>query len=550
MPKITALPVDTTAHPGDLFPIVDVATSVTKKVTYSQFPYNSGGASRLLAEKLGDFVSVKDPPFLAVGGGTTDDKAAIALALAASTSVTLNRDTYSCASRLNIPSSISGPGTLKSTAITSGGDFGISGSSVTIRDVTFTGSDESGGQILFFNAANLDRVFLDHVHLSNTLGASAQTGFQASTASLTKLTLRDADIRTSGFAFLLNSGATNAASVELNGGYYYSKFADAINLNAPAVSQLDISIVGVNTQSDSSFAIAIAGAKNVSIVGGTSSGSLLQDIHIEDAQNNVSIVGRVIREAQGDGIHILNNGVGSGVVVSACQLRAAAGNVSDGINVVADGSGSVDGCAITGNHVSGFQRGIALGFGTAQSCDGNVVENSTDAYFAVGKDTEPAACQHSGVNYANNCTNLVVIHNHGTFGKVISKTPPTAILVKEVVTNSPAMMLGFAFPTVSLNHGGAGAQLFTLFPVGDRMNGRITLAARFPGSVHTANYMADILWNGAALTINNPYTDLHGDFTAITVAVNAGNFQVSITSAVVHNGFFVAINFDGQYWKL
>jgi hypothetical protein len=579
-------PITTPALPGGL----------PFDATQIQFTQGGTGAvARSVQSKERDIYSAKDDG--AVGDGVTDDKTKISNAMADSTVVLLpNNGTYVCASRLNIPSSLIGPATLKSTGVATGGDFGITGSNVTIRDVTFTGSDESGGQMLFFNAANLDRVFLDHIRLSNTLGATAQIGFQASNASLTRLTLRDADIRTSGFAFLLNSGATNAASVELNGGYYYSKLADAINFNAPAVSQLDVSIVGANTQSDASFSIAIAGAKNVSIIGGTSSGSLLQDIHIEDTQNNVSITGRVIRGCQGDGIHILNNsnttvaagsfvvgtaytilvvgttsftsigasantigvsfiatGVGSGtgtatanpggVIVSNNQIRAAAGNVSDGVNLVSDGSGTVDGCCTNGNHIYGFQRAIALGSALTQTCEGNVVENATDAYFAVGP------CQHSGVNYARNCTNLVVIHTHGVFGKVISSTKPTAILVKETVTNSPAMMQGFAFPSSSFNHGGTGIEWTTLFPVGDRMQGKIEVYVNF-ANADTASIMEDFDWTGAALTQGKVYTVLAGVFTAVDLRVNGGNVQIGITSAVARTGLIAQINFDGQYWKV
>lgn len=510
-------------------------------------------------------------------------------------------------SRLNISGNLIGPGTLKSTAVASGGDFGIIANNVTIRDITFVGSQEAGGQILFDGVASMDSLHLDNIKVKNTIGGAAQIGVQIASSAPTRFSLVNSDVATTGFAVLVNTGANNGSSVVIsNNRRIYSEKADAVNLNNEFSTFSDAVISGNIIESAAAtgeFAISVANTKNVSITGNVVLASKLEAVHIESAQSNINVSGNSLRGCVADGVKILNNsgtivaagafvvgtaytilvvgttdftligasantvgisfiatGVGAGtgtatvnpagIIVSNNQIRAAAGNVSNGINLVADGSGTVDGCTVNGNHVYGFQRGIALGFGVTQSCEGNIVENATDAYFAVGSAVEPAHCQHSGANYARNCTNLVVIHNHGTFGKVISSTKPTAILIKEVVDNSPAMMMGFAFPSGSLNHGGGGAQLFTLFPVGDRMNGRITLIARFPGNSHTANYMADILWNGAALTINNPYTDLHGDFTAITVAVNAGNFQVSITSAVVHNGFLVATNFDGQYWKL
>lgn len=588
-----------TAGPAEAVPIAALSSQLADASTITFTPAGASAVARSVRSKEGDIYSAKDDG--AVGDGVTDDKAKITNAMADSTVVLLpNNGTYVCASRLNIPSSLIGPATLKSTGVATGGDFGITGSNVTIRDVTFTGSQEAGGQILFDSVASMDSLHLDHIKVQNTIGGATQIGVQINSATPTRFSLINSDIVTTGFAVLVNSGATNGASVLIsNNRRIYSEKADGVNINSPGITFKDVTVTGNVIESSAAtgnFAISIAGTKNVTITGNTVDASKLEAVHIEDAQNNVTVTSNILNGCVADGVHILNNsttivaagsfvigtaytilvvgttsftgigasantigisfiatGVGAGtgtatinpagIVVSNNQIRAAAGNVSDGVNIVADGSGTVDGCCVNGNHIYGFQRAIALGSGLTQTCEGNVVENATDAYFAVGP------CQHSGVNYARNCTNLVVIHFNGTFGKVISSTTPTAILVKETVTNAPAMMQGFAFPSALFNHGGTGLEWFTLFPVGDRMQGKIEVYVHF-NNTDNASIMEDFDWTGAALTQGKVYTVLTGTFTAVDLRVNGGNVQIGLTSAAARAGLIAQVNFDGQYWKL
>src|SRR5258706_2226790 len=147
--KISALPSASALTGVERLPISQrnqtrgaTATQISDATVQTIASFVQSGASaiaRTMQSKGRDIYSAKDDG--AVGDGVTDDKTKITNTMADSTVVLLpNNGTYICASRLNIPSSLIGPATLKSTAVASGGDFGITGNNITIRDVTFTGS--------------------------------------------------------------------------------------------------------------------------------------------------------------------------------------------------------------------------------------------------------------------------------------------------------------------------------------------------------------------------------------------------------------------------
>lgn len=101
----------------------------------------SGAAQRLLSERLGDRISVKD--FGAVGDGVTDDYAAMAAAHATGRSIEYPEGTYLCSQRVTAPAPFGfhGAGINKTTVIFSGSTKGFQVTQATSADgIVFDGA--------------------------------------------------------------------------------------------------------------------------------------------------------------------------------------------------------------------------------------------------------------------------------------------------------------------------------------------------------------------------------------------------------------------------
>ena len=241
--------------------------------------------------------NVKD--YGAVGDGTTDDAAAIQLAITAAGSdgvVYFPGATYAIGTTLTLGGTnvlFCGPATLKAlSALGSGGIMlTITGTSVTVRDLVFDQNSLTTGRSINITTAT-------HTRLENLASENVQQAFVRLNGACTYTTIQGCYHSSAGYGVLVNdtNGATDLVVNDCTFIHPGSgAIGDAIEVNCPTNGFSNVTLTNNRIKDtfgvDSSAGIGI-GLANVAygvISGNVISGTQNDGIHVEDDSSHITI---------------------------------------------------------------------------------------------------------------------------------------------------------------------------------------------------------------------------------------------------------------------
>jgi hypothetical protein len=465
----------------------------------------AGAVARSIQNKARDILSLKD--FGAVGDGVADDRPAATSMLTAGTGF-VPAATFKMAASLTLPAnrSLLGHGLNSVLAFTAANGLVVGGSNASLQDVQITAA---GATPAVASGANQSQVAIRGASIVNTGG----TAVQLNGAAPKNWTISSSYIYGDGYALLPNGGAAGGDGLVVNGCQIVSNKADAIELNFPNIVYKNISITGnilsaLNNGAGASagFGLGVAAAQNTAFVGNVITESRNEAIHIEDGQSGNTFVGNVLANCRSDGIKYSIDGAGAGLgkpfIAMGNQILSATNNgtVGNGIWRIYDAGGTLSRCIIKGNHIQGFAVGVYHDGPGQTVLDGNVFDGCPTVVSITGSPGTDSAKQNRiiGTNVCTGANTFVQTGNGNLIvGKIIATdAAPATILAKTIAGGPGASILGFAFPVIGLNHGGAGAQTFNLFPVSSRMAGRLRVS--MTSATGDSSYRdANVKWNGA-----------------------------------------------------
>ena len=420
------------------------------------------------------------------------------------------------------------------------GDFKINGSDVEIVGLNIDGQMAQS----LYTAGTL----MERISILNSILKTTGIGFQINTANNKNILIQDSEITTDSYPILLNTNADGGEFLKVLFNKLYSKNADALAFNNPSTTPFrGVIAIGNNLTADefgthaySGFGVSIAKTRDVIVLANISKKSRQEGLHIEDDQENVTALANVFRECMKDGARILNKANAKPVIVSGNHfVKKDLAKTDNGIYRVNDANGSLD-SILTENVVRGFDVGFYIDGSAYANVTGSVAE---DCNYALRSGSNGRI---AGTLYANRCTTLIKAGNGVTVDKIVSKTKPTNIIEFVGVASGVGATLKGLEVIETVTTASATTQLVDLFKLPSLLNGKIIVK----GNVGTSDKimaMADVLFDGTTLTVNNLMTKKSGVFDTITLVNNNGQLAVRFYSGSVKT-MVLNHQFDGLYY--
>ncbi|MBW7474054.1 right-handed parallel beta-helix repeat-containing protein [Paenibacillus oenotherae] len=399
--------------------------------------------------------------------------------------------------------------------------------------------------------------------LANENLVSPTNAVHINTPNIEDVELSGNDIQANTYGILINSAAKNGRTFRILNNNVYSKKSDAIEINVPSSSVgesydgvREVFIMGNRLTADedpddpinAGFGIGIANAREVLAIGNIVNKSRQEGLHIEDDQENTIVVGNVFRGNLKGGAKILHNG-GSGtprmpIVNSNFFIKEGTEKTNTGIWRIYDPTGVIP-ANIANNYIKGFALGINADGGSVPIyAEGCVVEDCTLAVRAG------SGVRVIGTVVSINTPNLAQGASGAIIDSIVSDIAPTTILTYTGTAGSTgATIKKFGAKTLATPITANTATNVDLFPLPTAMYGRVTV--RGGAADNNLLAVADVSWNGTALTANLLMTKIGGvKITNVNLVVNTAtnNLAVSILStlAITAN---LRFDFEGTYYQ-
>lgn len=507
-----------------------------------------GSVIRNANSKMRDTVSPKDKG--AKGDGTVDDSAAINTANAASADVDTSSGTYKLLNTVNY-----GAATYRSgiaVQYNSAASFAWRlGSGAAVEGGSFTAT----GGVAFDVLAGSIGASLRNAIIKNTSSTNA-TGVNLNAPDIKDFSLCGAAIDTEGYGLLTNS-AGSIDGLVISDSFIQSK-ADCIELNAPGASHKHVVINGCVLRADSTrsdhaagFAVGIAGVKGAAATGLVIAESRWEAFHQEDATEQLVISGVAARDVKGDfyrGQTDSEHGTlgGRGAVVVGTSAKSYGTNLGNaGIYMIYNLNGSLPGANSSCNRYEGFDWGILSGRADMMA-DSNVLDRCGVA--AVASDG-------GGFIYGSNLalsTGTLAKTKEGTYiGGVWSTTVPTVVL--DTSTHVPrsigTVLAEFSYRGKITALPASTTTPIDLFLLPKLMCGRLIVRVRGSGVYIYGS--ADVLWDGATLTVTKALKDFSGtiDWSGKTFTAVDGQLRMSVVNVSAARDVTTDVIFKGEYYK-
>lgn len=446
----------------------------------------------------------------------------------------------------------------------------------TCRNLVINGSEISINSLSLIGGALVQAMYAgrsaSNVSISDSLISTDSTsttgiGVQVNQAACNNWNFNNVRVDSYSYGILVNTTAGGSNGMSIIGGMITADHGDAICINSPDTAIENVVVVGARTSVNNTvdinqgFGVSFAHVNGAAVVGNISDGSPRETDHIEDGSKNISIVGNIRKNCQGDGLRHLIGGVGAhqaetkplSIIGNTYEAQSITIG-SSGIRVVQDAAGTPYGNTIIGNVIRNFETGLSLGGGASHFADGNVIENCT--YAMKVEEGKNIYTRVTGINTVINTPTLLYISSStGAMvqaGKFICDAAPSNVILKATpgATRPGCSVAGFSWPVVSaLSAGVSNYQTICPLSSTNRMSGKITVQVRDTAGIANNIWVAcDLFWDGATLTIQNLIKEEHGTIalTGPAFAVSGGNLQLGVYAATAISARH-DINFDGVY---
>ena len=510
----------------------------------------TGSIARTVRSKLLDLLSQKD--FGAVGDNVADDRNALNAATATGKDIWSASGTYKATNTVTL-----GAGTYRA------GRGAVHNNSTLFSYRIGAGADVDGGVwnatggVAFDVLAATVDASLRNLKISNTSGSNA-TAVNVAAAGVDNLRIHGASITANGFGVLTNSGGTVDGMIV--SASYISSGSDAIELNAPGVSHKNFAIFGnilrangAGTGHTSGFAVGIAAAKNVAVVGNAIKESTWEAIHIEDQHDTLSVIGNVGQNLHGDFIRASTDGVGgtggTGFPIIGNNAKSyGAGLANYGAFLVWNVNGSIAGMTVMGNRFAGFDTGL-IGGNKDAIASGNVLESC-----GVAGVQSAGGGYVYGANLIRGTTTLAKTSQGTLLGRVISDSVPTTILDTSghaASTIGTVLEDGFAFRGLAPSIPGSATTAINLFALPKLMQGRLIVRFKHSSAAAYIYASADVIWDGTTLTVSNTLKDQAGSiaWSGTTFTASGGQLQMSIFNSGATFTATADVILKGEFYK-
>lgn len=351
------------------------------------------------------------------------------------------------------------------------------------------------------------------------------------------------------YGVLLNSNLTGDNADIINS-IIFSPTTDAVEINTISGQFRGVKIIGntlyggeSGTSSSGGFSIGVAEGKDMTIMGNISKVSRNEALHIEDDQENMTIMGNVFVECMADGARILNRSAADPVLLSGNIFvkKTSEFHQDKGIYLVYDSNGVMSKNVMTTNRIKGFDIGVYAPSKARFAFDNNLIE---DCNVAVSNGNGIM----EGTIFASECPTLLQAGNGSVTGRIVSYTTPTTLLDFTGTSGyAGATLKGFAYP-LALTSVPQGYTTHEMFTLPSRLAGRVT--------VHVINaydqvfYSANVHWDGTTLTISDVIKNTSGVFASVSlVRVDATNaLAIKFYVASARSIQTATVDFDGVYF--
>jgi hypothetical protein len=304
------------------------------------------------------------------------------------------------------------------------------------------------------------------------------------------------------------------------------------------------------------FGVGLSSTHYSAVVGNVIKASGSRALHVEDKQKG-TVFAANSGLTSGDGVYVIQDPATDaqcdGIIAVGNHLtHTAASATSAGISINTNTTRSPTRNVFVGNDLVGFNFGAFVGPMTGtntakvgqQIIDDNVFDGAVTAIRAG------TLQQIHGENIAVAPTTLFDLGNRASAGKISATAAPTNIITRTDASFPGAYCRGFDFP-VQFSHSGSGYENLAMFPVGDRMSGKIV--CRGDAGIGGGWWCcADIVWDGSTLTTTNILRHLSGSavINATTpFVVSGGNLCANVTYPSSYSSTMY-VDFDGIYYKV
>jgi hypothetical protein len=546
-----------------------LAPSGSNSVGY--LPAGTGAVASTVQTKLRESVSVKD--FGAVGDGTTNDFAAITLAIAASSgnelffpagTYVINYTTSACFSPLvNTRLTGAGAGITKlqftASSASSRNLFSMGFDNLTIEKMTLQIVEVAGGQCgtVAWNANNLtlrDCAFAGGVtNVGATVNSSAY-GVVSPQAAGTQsgLLIDGCSFSRFNWPFLkANAAVSVQKQLKITNNDFFNTYESAISLNAPNGAISEVIITG-NTLRDPlgpsaaptvpyTLGVALASVTSAVISGNTIIGDFgtgVGAIHLEERCIDVSIANNQITTTglSSYGLILQTNNI-SGTYYSPEQTTVtgntfkytgtALGSVTRGIVILNNGNGIPNKFVISDNAVANYEIGIVLGGSNAQS---NVVANNFITACTFGLQVFGGTSGVAG-NVTDSCAYGILLQDSAAFAANINAHvfQNCTVTAYQGTSGRPLVLVNprFVLPTQTVGAASTTNIVLTQALANCRIYGFMTSSATATVVADNAQRIDEITWDGATFTNTNKVTWVPGAISLTPVRVGT-NFSVQL----------------------
>jgi hypothetical protein len=448
---------------------------------------------------------------------------------------------------------LSGVGSAGPINLTGTSGIQLTGSGSTLCNLVIVGP---GSAELISPTSGLSDITLDGLTLSSD-GTAAPNGLgvHLNAGACHRWTLDNFHADTEDYPFLLNDGASGSTDITVSNSLFRTQKGDGFAVNTPTTAAENIAVAGVVVEvvagsgAFEGFGYSFAHVDGASLVGVISKRSWLAARYCEDGSKNVTFIGDVAKNCQGDGVRVLYSGIGgnfskAATVVGGHYESTVVRSGTAGAYIVNDGTGTTPGCSISNSVFRNFESGLWLGGGAIHRGDSNTIDGCT---YAVRCETGNSS--HTRITGSNMvlgaCTALLYVSS-GTgsmvkAGSFVCDTKPTNIILRAApgVTRPGCSVDGFSWPQSQVLTAGV-ATFADLFPAPSttHFKGVLTINARnVAGIADNASYSALVVWNGTALDFVGEGGEVNG---AIAFAGGAVEGSVRVSGGQLQFGLFCA----------
>ncbi|MZR15482.1 hypothetical protein GQE99_20930 [Maritimibacter sp. DP07] len=426
------------------------------------------------------------------------------------------------------------------------------GSRATLRDGAFV--NEAATPMLDF-ATGSQNARVEGVVIDSTAGA---TVINANAAGIRNGRVMNATVDADAYGVLVNYAAADIEGFWTTFSDIHSDDADAIEINLPdqgtgkyiwSLGNL-LSAGQGSTVTTAGFAVGLAGPQGHITALNQIRESRLEAIHVEDGQKRGIVALNTGAGLQHDGIRVLNrestDPEADGLVLLGNHLRHdGAGSGVYGVRFLHDGNGTLRHNITLANYLAGFDIGVSAG-SSDQVVGANVIEGATIGLQLLngsGRITD-------GILFKDGPDVLAEAKDRSRIDtRLVSDTTPAQVLNHTGAGQFPgAYVKSFAYPVYGSHTGSETLEDFAeIFPMGanERIAGRITLMAH---AQRHCFFSADILWDGATLTVQN-MVEMNRLGWQTELAASAGKLMLRVSIAAAYTDVRVDVDFDGVYYS-